>query len=98
MKHLNIHITGKVQGVYYRATTKAVADHLGVRGFIVNRPDGSVYMEAEGDDFGLESLLEFCREGSERAEVEEVRSEPGPVRGFGNFVVLKKEKQEIAKS
>jgi len=94
MKHLNIHVTGKVQGVYYRETTKAVADHLGVRGFIVNRPDGSVYMEAEGDDFGLESLLEFCREGSERAEVEDVRSEAGLVQGFENFVVLKKVRRD----
>jgi len=90
LKHLNIHVTGKVQGVYYRATTKAVADHLGVRGFIVNRADGSVYLEAEGDDFGLESLLEFCREGSERAEVTEIRVEEAPVQGFENFVVLKK--------
>ncbi len=90
MKHLNIRVTGKVQGVYYRATTKAVADHLGVKGFIINKPDGSVYLEAEGDDFELESLLEFCEQGPERAEVEQVVVEEGPIKGFENFVVLKK--------
>ena len=60
MKHLNISIRGKVQGVFFRLTTKAVADQVGVRGFVVNLKDGSVYIEGEGDDFALDSLLEFC--------------------------------------
>src|SRR5690606_37003782 len=63
MKHWNITVRGQVQGVYFRATTKAVADQLGVKGFVINQSDGSVYIEAEGDDFALDSLLEFCYEG-----------------------------------
>jgi len=59
MKHLNISIRGKVQRVFFRLTTKAVADQVGVRGFVVNLKDGSVYIEAEGDEFSLDSLLEF---------------------------------------
>lgn len=90
MKHLNIQVFGKVQGVYYRLTTKAVADQLGVKGFVLNRPDGSVYLEAEGDDFSLEALLEFCHEGPERAEVSEVKTTEGPVQGFKNFEVVKR--------
>ncbi|TJZ60492.1 acylphosphatase [Sphingobacterium olei] len=90
MNHWNIIITGKVQGVYFRATTKAVADQLGVKGFVMNQPDGKVYIEAEGDDFALESLVEFCREGPDRAEVEHVVCEESAVRGFTNFEVLKK--------
>ena len=53
-------------------TTKAVADQVGVRGFVVNLKDGSVYIEGEGDDFALDSLLEFCQEGPEGAIVESV--------------------------
>lgn len=93
MKHWDITVKGKVQGVYYRLTTKAVADQLGVKGFILNEPDGSVYMEAEGDDFGLQSLLEYCQEGPDRAEVESVvYEERAELQGFKDFVVLKRRK------
>ncbi|TDS13938.1 acylphosphatase [Sphingobacterium paludis] len=90
MKHLNIEVYGEVQGVYYRLTCKAVADQLGIKGFVVNRPDGSVYIEAEGDSSTLEELLEFCQEGPDRAEVKSLTQEEGPLRGFKNFEVLKK--------
>ncbi|PRD51366.1 acylphosphatase [Sphingobacterium gobiense] len=92
MKHLNITITGKVQGVYYRATCKAVADQLGVKGFVMNQPNGSVYLEAEGETFALEALLAFCHEGPDRAEVEKVSSVEGTLRAFQNFEVVKKKK------
>lgn len=92
MKHLNITVTGKVQGVYYRATCKAVADQLGVKGFVMNQPDGSVYIEAEGDAFALEALSAFCHEGPDHAEVAEVSSVEGILQGFKNFEVLKKKK------
>jgi len=90
MKHLNIRVTGKVQGVYYRLSTKAVADQLGVKGFVLNQADGSVYLEAEGDNFALESLLEWCAEGPERCEVQAISSEEAPVVGFTNFEIVKK--------
>ena len=48
MKRLTIQVIGEVQGVFYRATSKAVADQLGVKGYVMNQPDGSVYIEAEG--------------------------------------------------
>ncbi|MDG1850558.1 MAG: acylphosphatase, partial [Gammaproteobacteria bacterium] len=47
MKHINVTVSGRVQGVYFRATTKEVADTLGVTGFVKNQADGSVYLEAE---------------------------------------------------
>jgi acylphosphatase len=93
MKHWNIVVRGKVQGVYYRATTKAVADQLGVKGFVQNQNDGSVYIEAEGDLFALELLLEFCQEGPDRAEVEDVQyTESADIRNFKNFEVIKRTK------
>ncbi|MGM1430668.1 acylphosphatase [Sphingobacterium lactis] len=91
MKHWNIQVRGKVQKVFFRASTKAVADQLGVKGFVMNKPDGSVYIEAEGNTFGLESLLEFCQEGPEGAIVESVDyQEVGALQGFKNFEVIKK--------
>lgn len=91
MKHWNITVRGQVQGVYYRATTKAVADQLGVKGFVLNQADGSVYIEAEGDDFALDSLLEFCEEGPDRAKVEDIQyTESAEIKGFKNFEVIKR--------
>ncbi|MGN0003216.1 MAG: acylphosphatase [Sphingobacterium composti] len=91
MKHINIKVRGKVQGVYFRMTTKAVADQVGAKGFVVNQSDGSVYIEAEGDSFALDSLLEFCNEGPERAQVDSVKvEEMVDIKGFKNFEILKR--------
>lgn len=90
MKHLNISVKGKVQGVFFRLSTKAVADQVGVKGFVLNQKDGSVYIEAEGDDFALDSLLEFCQEGPDDAQVEAVEIKEGEWKGFSNFEVIKK--------
>ena len=49
MKHLDIIVEGKVQGVFFRAATKAVADQLGVKGFVKNLANGTVYIEAESE-------------------------------------------------
>lgn len=90
MKHLDITVSGKVQGVYYRLTTKAVADQLGVKGTVRNRPDGTVFIEAEGDDFALGSFLEWCREGPEKAVVEKVDVVKGQMKNYRNFEVIRK--------
>jgi acylphosphatase len=90
MKHLDIRVSGKVQGVFYRATTKAVADQLGVKGIVLNDEDGSVFIEAEGDDFALEMLLEFCHKGSDRAEVEKVEVSESEPKNYRNFEVIRR--------
>lgn len=92
IKHFQITVTGKVQGVYFRLATKAVADQLGVKGVISNMPDGSVYIEAEGDKFAMSELLDWCREGPEKAEVENVAVREGEVKNYRNFEVVKKPK------
>jgi len=91
MKHWDIKVIGKVQGVFFRASTKAVADQLNVKGFVMNKPDGSVYIEAEGDNFGLDALMEFCQEGPENSEVTHVEcKESDQLNGFKNFEIIKK--------
>ena len=90
IKHLNITVTGKVQGVFYRASTKAVADQLGVKGYISNEANGDVFIEAEGDKVSLEMFLDWCNEGPERADVTSVASHEGELKNYRNFEVAKK--------
>jgi acylphosphatase len=90
MKHIKIRITGKVQGVSFRQTTKAIADQMGVRGMIKNEKDGSVYMEAEGDDTSLEVFQEWCNEGPDRAKIENVEVTSGELKNYRNFEIIKK--------
>jgi acylphosphatase len=90
MKHLNILVKGKVQGVFFRAATKAVADQLSVKGIVKNLADGSVYIEAEGDDFSLESFVEWCHEGPLQATVDKVEVLEGESKNYRNFEIVKK--------
>ena len=89
-KHLDITVTGHVQGVFYRGSTKAVADQLGVKGFVSNEPDGSVFIEAEGDDLALDMFLDWCKEGPEHAKVISVQCDEGELKNYRNFEVVRK--------
>jgi acylphosphatase len=90
IKHLDITVQGKVQGVFYRASTKAVADQLGVRGCVKNMPDGNVFIEAEAEAALLDMFLEWCHEGPERARVTAVESQEGEMKNYRNFEVVKR--------
>jgi len=85
MKHYTIHVTGHVQGVFYRASTVEQARSLGLKGFVQNEPDGSVYIEAEGDDAALQSLIAWCRQGPPRAKVADVTFVEGVLQHFVDF-------------
>lgn len=90
IRHIQIKISGRVQGVSFRAVTKVVADQMGVRGMIRNEPDGSVYIEAEGDDTLLEVFTEWCNEGTDRAKIENVEVTAGELKNYRNFEIIKK--------
>ena len=90
IKHLEITVKGKVQGVFYRASTKAVADQLGVRGYIKNADNGDVFIAAEADNVTLGMFLDWCREGPQDAEVISVESHEGELKNYRNFEVVKK--------
>jgi acylphosphatase len=87
--HLTLRIYGTVQGVFFRQSTKEKADELGLTGFVSNEPDGSVYLEAEGDPQKLAKLREWCQVGPRRAEVKRVEAESGEAKGFAKFEVKK---------
>lgn len=89
--HVNIKLTGKVQGVTFRETTKYVADQSGIKGFVRNETDGTVYIEAEAEQWELDSFLEWCNEGPDRARVDGCEViQADEVKNFKDFVILKK--------
>jgi acylphosphatase len=88
--HVNIILEGKVQGVTFRETTKYVADHAGIKGFIRNETDGSVYIEAEAEQWELDSFIDWCNEGPDRARVDSCQAKKGELKNFTDFVILKK--------
>lgn len=90
MIHLDITVKGKVQGVFYRASTKAVADQLGIKGSVRNEANGDVFIEAEGDQLSLDMFLDWCKEGPEDAAVTSVESHEGELKNYRNFEVVRK--------
>ena len=86
-KHISLKVTGRVQGVHYRVSTRAEAERLGIKGFVRNEPDGSVYIEAEADEVLLASLITWCKEGPPHARVDDVGIKDGVWKGFTEFVV-----------
>ncbi len=72
MKRIVITVHGYVQGVFFRYTTRNLARKLGLTGYVMNQPDGTVFIVAEGPEDKLEELLAFCRKGPRDAVVERV--------------------------
>ncbi len=72
MKCIQIRIYGKVQGVWFRASTQRKATSLGLTGFVRNEPDGSVYVEVNGPEEEVDQLVAWCHKGPELASVKEV--------------------------
>ena len=86
-KHYNITVTGKVQGVFFRDSTKQMADLLGLKGFVRNQPTGDVYIEVEGDEEMLTRFIQWCHHGPEKAEVKYVSVNYGDVTDFSEFTI-----------
>lgn len=87
VRHLNIRVTGKVQGVFFRASTEDKAAELGISGFVRNEPDGTVYIEAEGEEEPMSRFVEWCRQGPRHARVDACIVDPGNVEGYRGFSV-----------
>lgn len=87
MKAVKITVTGKVQGVFYRASAKDAADQLKIGGFAQNQPDGSVYIEGEGDEENLNSFIAWCKHGPPRASVSNVVVEEVEIKNFQRFEI-----------
>jgi len=86
-KFVNYHITvsGRVQGVGYRAFTVKTARSLGISGFAKNNVDGTVFIEAEGEEITISKFLKLCELGPGWANVERVSCTEYPVMGHQGF-------------
>jgi acylphosphatase len=89
LKRVHIVIYGEVQGVFFRSYVKKTADSLGVKGFVMNKPKGTVEAVAEGSKEKLDELLKKCSEGPQIASVVEVRRSWEPATGeFKDFKIM----------
>jgi acylphosphatase len=85
---VHLKINGQVQGVYFRASTVEQARRLRVTGWVMNCPDRSVEVVAEGEREQLENLASWCRRGPPGAQVKEVRAEWETSKGeFQSFYI-----------
>ena len=89
MKHLTIQVEGRVQGVFFRASTKDKADELNIKGFVRNESDGSVYIEAEGEENALDEFTAWCQHGPSRAIIKKLDIIEGELRNFSDFKITR---------
>jgi acylphosphatase len=80
-------IHGRVQGVFFRDTTRRRAASHGVAGWVRNRRDGTVEAAFEGDPDNVESMVAFCGEGPRGAAVERVEVSEEEPEGLSGFEV-----------
>lgn len=89
MKHLQIIVSGLVQGVFFRASTREKALELEITGSVCNQSDGTVVIHAEAEDDRLQNFLEWVHQGPEAAEVQEVQITEEPLQHFSDFRILR---------
>jgi len=86
-RSVSIRVTGKVQGVFFRATAQSKAQQLGLTGFVRNERDGSVYLEAEGPEEKVRELIAWCKAGPPQSTVDHVEVEELAGKGFKGFEI-----------
>jgi acylphosphatase len=88
-KAFQIQVIGKVQGVYYRQSTRDKALELGLKGTVQNLPDGSVLIYAEGNEEKLNELISWCYKGPIMARVNEVKVSDAEIKNFSTFEIIR---------
>ncbi|HJS26979.1 MAG TPA: acylphosphatase [Actinomycetota bacterium] len=87
MKRVRVRVSGRVQGVFYRATCARLARDAGLAGHVRNLPDGRVEAVFEGPERDVDRLVEWCRAGPETARVDELEIVAEQPEGTGEFRV-----------
>ena len=80
-------VTGRVQGVFFRDSVRERAEAHGVAGWACNRGDGAVEAVLEGSADAVGGLVDFCRTGPSRAEVEDVEVNEEEPEGLSGFAI-----------
>lgn len=89
MSTVHLLIEGKVQGVFYRASAKEMADDLGLSGWVKNREDGNVEMVVSGEESKINEFIKWCHKGPRRAVVTNVSVMSQEDVSFKKFEVIR---------
>jgi acylphosphatase len=82
-------VSGRVQGVFFRQSTKVEARSLGINGWVRNLMDGRVEVVFEGEEHDVKMLVNYCRQGPPAAKVTNIDVTYGPYKGeFSDFKAL----------
>ena len=87
MKRVRVVVSGRVQGVFFRATCSARARELHLAGFVRNLPDGRVEAAFEGPEDEVDAMVAWCRRGPDHARVATVEISDENPRGDASFLV-----------
>jgi acylphosphatase len=82
-------ISGKVQGVFFRASARDIANALGVTGWVKNNQAGNVEILASGNDVSIKQLIAWCRKGPANARVSHIDIAEEEEKKFENFSILR---------
>jgi len=88
MKRAHVFVSGRVQGVWFRASTRDKAEELSLKGWVRNLPDGRVEAVFEGDERAVEEMVEWCRHGPPMARVDTVDIEYEKPQGERSFRII----------
>ncbi len=80
-RRVRVHVSGRVQGVFFRDATRQKARQLGLAGWVSNMADGRVEAVFEGDPGAVEGAVRWCGEGPDQAAVEDVDASYEEPRG-----------------
>jgi len=87
MKRKHVFISGRVQGVFFRASTRDMAKKVGVTGWVKNLSDGRVEAVFEGEEDEVDRMVDFCRKGPSRAIVEDIEVLNEESKGLRSFEI-----------
>ncbi len=83
----HVHVSGRVQGVFFRDFTRQQAQALGLTGWVRNLDDGRVEAVFEGEPASVTTMLNKLRDGSPQARVEQIAVREEPPEGLEKFVI-----------
>jgi len=85
---VHVVISGRVQGVWFRVSTKQKAEQLGVTGWVKNTADGKVEALFEGDKKHIQEMIDWCHQGPPSAQIDHVEiTEQSSSNGFDGFSI-----------
>ena len=87
MKCVHLIVSGKVQGVFFRANTQKKSLELGLHGYAKNLPDGNVEVVAQGDEEKINELIQFIKNGPGISKVKEIKIKHKELENFNKFEI-----------